>query len=242
MENFTIYPAIDLREGRVVRLQQGDRRRETEYDTDPAAVAERWIAGGASWLHVVNLDGAFGERSLTNLTALQAILRAGNGKVRVQFGGGLRDMAVISHVLRIGASRVVVGTAAVRNPELIRSALRTFGPERVVLGVDYRDGQVQVSGWEEMSPQTPEALIADFKKDGLNTVIATNIRRDGMGTGVDISGAQVLVETTGCEVIASGGVGSLDDIQAVRDAGLSGVIVGKALYDGRFSFEEALQC
>ncbi len=242
MAEFTIYPAIDLREGRVVRLQQGDRKRETEYDSDPAAIAERWIEKGAAWLHVVNLDGAFGERSRTNLTALQAILRAANGKVRVQFGGGLRDMAIIAHVLRMGVSRVVVGTAAVRNPELMRSALRTFGPDRVILGVDYRDGQVKVSGWEEMSNKTPEELAAEFKKDGLDTMIATNIRRDGMGTGVDVSGARMLAETTGCLVIASGGVGSLDDIHSVRDAGLSGVIVGKALYDGRFSLEEALQC
>ena len=242
METFTIYPAIDLRNGHVVRLQQGDRSHETRYSIDPAAAAKRWIEQGASWLHVVNLDGAFGEQSRTNLAALQEILKKANGKVKVQFGGGLRDLAMMDHVLRMGVSRVVIGTAAVLNPALLRSALDTFGPKKILLGVDARDGQVQVSGWEEGTRQSSEELITVFKKEGLVTVINTNILRDGMGRGVDITGSQALAERTGCEVIASGGVGSLDDIRSVREAGLAGVIVGKALYEEQFTLEEALAC
>lgn len=242
MEDFIIYPAIDLRKGRVVRLQQGDRNRVTRYDDDPAAAAKRWIEQGASWLHVVNLDGAFGETSRTNLTALQEILKAASGKTRVQFGGGLRDLAIMDHVLKWGAARVVIGTAAVQNPALMYSALSTFGPKKIVLGVDALDGRVKVAGWEKNTQQTSEELVSAFKTYGLTTVIATNIRRDGMGNGVDVSGNQALAEKTGCEVIASGGVGCLDDIRSVKEAGLAGVIVGKALYEERFTLEEALAC
>lgn len=242
MSDFTVFPAIDMREGRVVRLRQGDRKQETEYDPDPVAAADRWLEQGASWLHVVSLDGAFGENARGNMAALKRILAAANGHAALQFGGGLRDLASIDHLLNLGVARVVIGTAGVKNPTLLKSALKTFGPRRIVLGVDARDRQVQVSGWEEDTGCSPVNLVQRFVQDGLETVIYTNIRRDGMQSGADVAGTLELSQSTGLPVIASGGIGSLDDIRAVRAAGLPGVIVGKALYEETFTLKEALSC
>lgn len=242
MKNFTIFPAIDLREGHVVRLQQGDKNRIKEFDLDPRNAAERWLNQGASWLHVVNLDGAFGEDSNANLLALKQILSIANSHASVQFGGGLRDLASIDHIISLGVSRVILGTAAVKNPKLLQEALKTFGSERIVLAVDARDGLVRVSGWEEQTAQTPLALIKQFLPYGISTVIYTNIHRDGMQRGADIESTNQLSEAAKLSVIASGGVAALEDIIAVRDAGLAGVIVGKALYENNFSLSEALSC
>jgi len=242
MNNFTVFPAIDLREGQVVRLMQGDKDRITAFDLDPRKAAERWLGQGATWLHVVNLDGAFGEDSKANIFALKQILSAANSHASVQFGGGLRDLASIDHILSLGASRVILGTAAVKNPKLLQEALKTFGPQRVVLAVDAKDGLVRVSGWEERTAQAPLSLIKQFLPYGIATVIFTNIRRDGMQHGVDIDSTKALSESARISVIASGGVASLKDIKAVRTADLSGVIVGKALYENNFSLSEALSC
>lgn len=242
MSQFTLYPAIDLRAGRVVRLQQGDRHQQTEYFQDPAAAAARWVAEGATWLHVVNLDGAFGEDARANLAALQKILAAANGKAFIQFGGGVRDLATIDHLLHLGVKRVVIGTAAVRTPTLLKDALSTFSGQRIVLGVDARKDQVQVSGWVEDAGLTPTDLIRRFIPDGLETIIYTNIQRDGMQTGVDVAGTLALQNNTGIAIIASGGVGTIADIQTVKASGLAGVIVGKALYEHQFTLSEALSC
>lgn len=242
MKNFTVFPAIDLRDGHVVRLKQGDKDRIKAFDQDPRNAVERWVEQGAAWLHVVNLDGAFGEDSKANLLALQEILSAANSHASVQFGGGLRDLASIDHIFSLGVSRVILGTAAVKNPKLLQEALKTFGPERIILAVDARDGMVRVSGWEEQTSLSPLALIQQFLPYGIATVIFTNIRRDGMQQGADIESTKRLSETTKLNVIASGGVASLEDIKAVRNAGLAGVIVGKALYENNFSLSEALSC
>ncbi len=239
MDEFIVYPAIDLREGQVVRLKQGDPARKTVFDDNPAGVANRWMAAGADWLHVVNLDGAFGEADDANRVALQAILGAG---AQVQLGGGLRSLETVSTVLNLGVRRVVIGTAAVENPELIGEIVAKFGSEHLAVGVDVREGRVHTRGWVDDTSIDVFSLARELHKEGVETIIVTDISRDGMGSGVNVDLSQQLAEATSMRVIASGGVDSLEDIRRVRQAGLPGVIVGRALYDGKFSLEEALQC
>ncbi len=242
MKKFTIYPAIDLRSGVVVRLEQGQKDRIKRFDFQPTQAAQHWIEQGASWLHVVNLDGAFGEDARPNLVELEKIMAITAGQASVQFGGGLRSIEAIREVLSMGVKRVILGTAAVEQPNLIPKALTAFGPERVILGVDARDGFVQISGWERDTSLTPLALAKRFISDGLRTVIYTNVRRDGMQRGVDIQGTRALADGTGLKVIASGGVGTLEDIRLVKESGLSGVIIGRALYEQVFTLTEAIKC
>lgn len=240
MSNFIIYPAIDLHKGRVVRLKQGDRNKSEIYNLDPSQAAKKWINQGAKWLHVINLDGAFGEDSRRNIAALRKIIAIAKDKAAIQFGGGLRSMETIREILSLGVSRVIVGTAAVEHPDLIKKALDTFGPDKIVLGVDARDGFVRVGGWEEKTNITIIELASGFISSGLETIIYTNIKHDGMQNGVDIKTAKELVSATNLEVIASGGVGTLEDIQEVKMAGFSGVVVGKALYENKFTLLEAI--
>lgn len=242
MSNFTIYPAIDLNKGQVVRLKQGDRNKSETYNLDPTQAAQKWINQGAKWLHVVNLDGAFGEDSRENLTALKKIIAVGKDKAAIQFGGGLRSMASIREILSLGVSRVIISTAAVDHPDLIKKALGTFGPDKIVLGVDARDGFVRIGGWEGKTNITIIELASRYISCGLETIIYTNIKHDGMQIGVDIKSAKELVRATNLKVIASGGVGTLQDIQDVKMAGFSGVVVGKALYENKFTLLEAIQC
>lgn len=238
MNEFTIYPAIDLRGGRVVRLKQGDPGRETAYNTDPPAVAQRWQDAGATWLHVVNLDGAFGEVGPANLEALASILTAG---LRVQFGGGMRDMDGIRRALDLGVTRVVLGTVAVENPVLVQAALDLFGPERIAVGIDARDGIVRVRGWQEAAPLKAADLAQRWADMGGRWLVFTDIARDGVGTGVNVAATANLAQTTGLDVIASGGVAGLDDVRRVRNAGLSGVIIGRALYEGQVDLARAIR-
>ena len=234
---WNIYPAIDLRRGRVVRLKQGDPRQETKYADDPLDVARRWQDAGAEWLHVVNLDGAFGERGAENQDALYQILSTG---LRVQFGGGLRDLEGIRRALDLGASRVVVGTAAVRDPALVEAALAAFGPERVAVGIDARKGQVQTHGWKEAAPVTAVELAQRWADAGVRWAIFTDVARDGMGSGLNLEATTQLALKTGLHVIASGGVASLEDVRQTYKTGLSGVIIGRALYEGQVALEDAL--
>jgi len=240
MENgeWTVYPAIDLRRGRVVRLVQGDPKQETRYADDPLSVARRWGEAGAAWLHVVNLDGAFGERSQENQAALERILTAG---LQVQFGGGLRDLEGIRWALDLGVSRVVVGTAAVKNPTLVEAALEAFGPERVAVGIDAREGKVHTHGWKEVSTLTAVELAQQWAAQGVHWMIFTDVSRDGMGSGLNLEVTVQLAQTTGLHVIASGGVASLEDVRWAYQAGLSGVIIGRALYQGQVALEDALR-
>lgn len=242
MTSFTIYPAIDLKVGKVVRLKQGQRMKSKTFNLSPQAAARTWIAQGAAWIHVVNLDGAFGEDSSPNLAALEKILSVSQGKASVQFGGGLRSMDGIEQILALGVERIILGTAAVEKPDLLFQTLDKYGPDRVVLGIDARDGFVRVAGWEKATEVTPIVLANRFIDRGLKTVIYTNVRRDGMQKGVDILSTKELTSATGLEVIASGGVGSLEDIRKVKKAGLAGVVVGKALYEKNFTLSEAIQC
>jgi phosphoribosylformimino-5-aminoimidazole carboxamide ribotide isomerase len=242
---FHVYPAVDLRAGRVVRLKQGDPDRQTAYSHRPEEIARRWALAGASWLHVVNLDGAFGESGLENQEALHAILETVsqlNPRPEIQFGGGLRTLTDVKKILDMGVRRVVLGTVAVENPKVAAEAVAEHGAGAIAVGIDARDGRVMVHGWAQDSGLDPVALGRSLKDMGLCTAIYTDVRRDGMGVGVDIQGAHRLAEETSLTVIASGGVRSLDDIRSARDHGLSGVIVGKALYEGQINLEEALAC
>ncbi len=235
--SFTVYPAIDLRGGQVVRLAQGDPARQTVYGDDPAAAAQRWRDEGAAWLHVVNLDGAFGEADGPNALALKAIVTAG---LKVQFGGGLRDWASLDRAFDAGVARVVIGTAAVEQPALVEQALRDFGAERVAVGIDARDGRVRVRGWADEGGVAALALAKQMQALGLEWCVFTDVARDGIGTGVNVPATTELARTTGLRVIASGGVASAEDVAEVRAAGLAGVIIGRALYEGQVVLKDVL--
>jgi phosphoribosylformimino-5-aminoimidazole carboxamide ribotide isomerase len=234
---FTIFPSIDLRGGRVVRLAHGDPERQTDYGNDPAAVARLWQGQGATWLHVVNLDGAFGAASVLNAEALRAVLAVG---VKVQFGGGLREEASVRQAFEAGVGRVVMGTAAIERPALMDWALAAYGPERVAVGIDARDGVVRVRGWADETRVSPATLGIRMRQQGVTWCVFTDIGRDGIYGGSNVEATAELARVTGLRVIASGGVTTSAEIRALRAAGLSGVIVGRALHDGRVSLPELL--
>jgi phosphoribosylformimino-5-aminoimidazole carboxamide ribotide isomerase len=235
---FTIYPAIDLRGGKVVRLKEGDPARMTSYSDDPVETAKRWIDAGTSWLHVVNLDGAFGESDNANRDALELILKLG---VRVQFGGGMRSLESIEAALSLGVSRVILGTIAIEQPDIVRDALTRFDAERIAVGIDARDGLVRTRGWKDNSGVPALDLALQMTSFGLATVIFTDVSRDGLGSGLNIPATRELSEKSGLDVIASGGVHMIDDVKAAKDAGLAGCIIGRALYDGTVDLKRALQ-
>ncbi|MCA8916077.1 MAG: 1-(5-phosphoribosyl)-5-[(5-phosphoribosylamino)methylideneamino]imidazole-4-carboxamide isomerase [Planctomycetes bacterium] len=237
MSDFTLYPAIDLRRGRVVRLQQGRADAETTYGEDPVEIARDFAAQGAKWLHVVNLDGAFGEAG-ENLAVLRAVCSSVD--IPVEFGGGLRSREDVQQAFGRGVSRVIIGTAALRDPELVRSLAAEHGAA-VAVGIDARDGMVAVEGWVETS-ETPAMELARRMVDaGVSRFVYTDIARDGMLVGPDLEGAAKLAET-GAGVIASGGVGTLEHVNAAAaQPAVEGLIIGKALYEGRFTVREALE-
>jgi phosphoribosylformimino-5-aminoimidazole carboxamide ribotide isomerase len=231
-----IYPAIDLRGGKVVRLKEGDPARD-----DPAETARRWLTMGAKWLHVVNLDGAFGEGDDANQMALISILKtAKEFGAHVQFGGGLRSLDSIEKILSLGVSRAVLGTIAVEQPDVTVSALKIFGAGKIAVGIDARDGIVRVRGWQSDSGISAQDLALQMQTLSLRTVIFTDIRRDGLGSGLNIPSTRKLADDSGLDVIASGGVQTLDDVLAAKEADLSGVIVGRALYEGTIDLKAAI--
>lgn len=237
MTTFTLFPAIDLRSGQVVRLAQGDPNRQTTYADDPVVVAQRWQAEGATWLHVVNLDGAFGQTTSVNSAMLPRLTQLG---LKVQFGGGLRDEAAVQRAFEAGVTRVVLGTAAIENPALVEWALKQYGDERVAIGIDARDGLVRVKGWLEATPLTAIELGQRLYAQGARWCIFTDVARDGLGTGVNVAATTALAEKTGLRVIASGGIKTLADVRAVQAAHLPGLIIGRALYEGHLTLASAL--
>ena len=232
-----LYPAIDLRAGRVVRLSQGEAARETSYHDDPVAQAEQFVSAGARWLHVVDLDRAFGTGD--NLALIGTIASRMAGRVRVQVGGGVRSLDALRAVLELGVTRAVLGTAAVTDPALVAGALAAAGSEQVAIGLDTKAGRVAIRGWVETTELLAEDVCRRVLAEGARTIIYTDVSRDGMLSGPDLAGAARL-KALGAAVIASGGVASLADLRAVEAAGLAGAIVGRALYEGRFTVEEAL--
>jgi phosphoribosylformimino-5-aminoimidazole carboxamide ribotide isomerase len=242
MSTFTIYPAIDLRAGQVVRLKEGDPDRQTKYSDDPAETARHWLEAGAQWLHIVNLDGAFAENDSANQAALRAILDATTKfEARVQFGGGIRSIEMVARALDLGASRVVLGTVAVEQPQLVADALKEFGAQKIAVGIDARDGFVRVRGWQSKSGIQAGDLALQMRALGVRTIIFTDISRDGLGSGLNITSTRKLADISGVDVIASGGVHKLDDVIAAREANLAGVIIGRALYEGTIDLEAALE-
>lgn len=238
----TIYPAIDLKDGACVRLRQGAMDSATVYGNDPAAQARAWANAGFTWLHVVDLNGAFAGRSV-NADAVCAIL--GEIDIPVQLGGGIRDIDAVASWLEAGVARVILGSAAVKKPALVFEAGRAF-PGRIVVGIDARDGRVATEGWADVSDIDAADLARRFEQAGIAAVIYTDIGRDGMLGGINIAQTVSLAERVSVPVIASGGVGSVADIEAVRDAAarssgqIQGVVVGRALYDGHVTPAEAL--
>jgi phosphoribosylformimino-5-aminoimidazole carboxamide ribotide isomerase len=233
-----LYPAIDIRSGRVVRLSQGEAGRQTVYGDDPVAVAVLFANQGAEWIHVVDLDRAFDAGD--NASVVRGITATIGQRTRIQLGGGLRSVDRVRESLDLGVARIVVGTSAATDTTFVPAALAVAGAERLAVGVDAREGFVAVRGWTETSTLTAVALVERVVADGVTTIIYTDVSRDGMLAGPDIDGASVL-QRTGARVIASGGVSSLDDIRAVCRAGLAGAIVGRALYENRFGLAEALE-
>lgn len=233
-----LYPAIDLRAGRVVRLAQGEAGRETRYHDDPVAQAERFIAAGARWIHVVDLDRAFGTGD--NVAVLQAITARVGNRVHIQTGGGLRTLDAVEAVLDLGVARAVLGTALVTEPSLLTAALARMGSGRLAIGLDAKGGKIAIRGWVETTDLLVEEVCLRILAEGARTVIYTDVTRDGMLTGPDLDGARRLM-ALGAEVIASGGVSTLEDLRAARAAGLAGAIVGRAIYEGKFTLAQALE-
>ncbi len=238
-----IYPAIDLRRGRCVRLKQGDPQAETVFSEDPVATALHWEQLGAEWLHIVNLDGALGESetAAANLAALRDILKAIT--IPVQLGGGLRSLRGIEDVLSLGIRRVVLGTVAVVAPEIMDQAVRRFGAESIAVALDVREGRVAIHGWQTTSSIALSELVERIQEAGVPRVVYTDIKRDGMLSGINVTACATLAQATRLKVIVSGGVASLADIQQVKQrewAGVEGIIIGKALYTGQVDLKQAL--
>ena len=240
MSEFIVYPAIDLRFGKVVRLRQGMGDLQTVFGNDPKAAAENWIGQGAEWLHVVNLNGAFGEDTEENEAAIEQIVAVSKGRVKIQLGGGLRTTEAIETALAFGVNRVVLGTSVIENPEFGKIVLNRFGGEKIAFGFDALGQQLMSRGWQSPSGLSMTILGEELAAAGAETLIYTNIKKDGMHTGIDWENAKQLADHTGLSVIASGGTATLEDISSVRAAGLAGVIVGRALYEDKFSLQEAL--
>ena len=235
-----LFPAIDLKEGLAVRLEQGDMARATVFHRDPAAQAHAFETQGFKHLHVVDLDGAFAGKSM-NGAAVERILKTVS--MCVQLGGGIRDMAGIEAWLEKGVDRVIIGTAAVRDPDLVKAAAKRF-PKRVAVGLDARDGKVAVQGWAETSELTALDIAQRFEDAGVAAIIYTDIARDGLLKGLNLDATIALAEAISIPVIASGGLASIDDIKALlapRAAKLEGAIAGRALYDGRLDAGDALK-
>lgn len=233
-----LYPAIDLKDGHCVRLVRGDMASATVFGTDPAAQARAFVAAGCQWLHIVDLNGAFAGRPV-NGEAVEAILAA--VPVPVQLGGGIRDRAAIDAWLAAGVARVILGTVALRDPDLVRAAARAH-PGRVAVGIDARDGRVAVEGWAETSDITATDLARRFEDAGVAAIIYTDIDRDGAMQGPNVAATAALANAVSIPVIASGGIASLDDLRALKDSGapLNGAISGRALYEGRIDLREAV--
>jgi phosphoribosylformimino-5-aminoimidazole carboxamide ribotide isomerase len=234
----TLYPAIDLKDGTCVRLRRGDMDAATVYSADPAAQAREWQDAGCRWLHVVDLNGAFAGRPV-NQDSVAAILAAVT--VPLQLGGGVRDMAGIERWLAAGVTRVILGSAAAKHPALVHEACRAF-PGQIVVGIDAREGYVATEGWAETSTLSSVDMAMRFEQAGVAAIIYTDIARDGMLGGVNIDSTLDLARRISTKVIASGGVGGPEDLRDLRlraDGVLEGVIVGRALYDGRIDISEA---
>ncbi|MDA3128715.1 1-(5-phosphoribosyl)-5-[(5-phosphoribosylamino)methylideneamino]imidazole-4-carboxamide isomerase [Aliibacillus thermotolerans] len=240
MSTFDIYPAIDLRDGKCVRLIQGDYNKETVYGDSPIDMARQFVDAGARWIHMVDLDGAKEKKPVNDSHVIQVAQQL---DVKVQVGGGIRTKETVQYYLEQGVDRVILGSVAVQNPDFAKEMLATY-KEKIAIGLDARDGYVAVNGWLETSEQTAVALGKEMAKHGAETFIFTDIATDGMLSGPNIDATVTLAKETGTEVIASGGVSNIEDIEKLsqhRTDGIIGAIVGKAIYTGKVDVKEAIQ-
>ncbi len=232
-----IYPAIDLRGGKVVRLREGDPNRQTTFSDDPLATAKQWIEQGAQWLHIVNLDGAFAAAN-DNGNIVAQIARL---DVNIQFGGGIRSITDLKRVLDSGVTRAVLGTMAIEKPDAVQKALDKYGADALCVALDARDGKIATHGWREVTDMTPTQLGREVAQQGVKYALYTDIHRDGSLIGVNIHETIDLAHSTGLQVIASGGVTRMQELhQLARSQVVEGAIIGMALYEGKLTLAEAL--
>ncbi|MDF2629904.1 MAG: hisA [Symbiobacteriaceae bacterium] len=233
--SFTLYPAIDLKDGQAVRLLQGRMADATVYNPDPADAARRWVEAGAPWLHVVDLDGAFAGVSRN----MEAVRKIAAHRAPVQLGGGMRSLEAMQAAFDAGVTRVIIGSKAL-DGALVAQAVQKFGPDRIIVGIDAKNGQVATDGWVNVSTTKATDLAAQVQEQGVNTIIYTDISKDGMMAGPNFA-EMAAMGATGAQIIASGGVSSLDDIrQLMAIPGVTGAILGKAIYTGAIDLKEAL--
>jgi phosphoribosylformimino-5-aminoimidazole carboxamide ribotide isomerase len=234
-----IFPAIDIKDNECVRLTQGDYKQKKVYAKDPAVVAKKWESQGATFLHVVDLDGAK-DGLLSNEQSIREIVESVS--IPVQLGGGIRDEETVIKLLDLGVNRVILGTVAVENPSLVERLISIYGPERVIVSIDANKGKVATRGWREVSELDALTLCEALEKMGVTTIVYTDILKDGMLQGPNFAIYQKLSEKTNLQVIASGGIGSLKDVEMLASLGLYGTIVGKALYEEKVDLKEVLSC
>jgi len=233
-----ILPAIDIKNGKVVRLKQGDFNQETVYSDNPLEIAKQFEKDKAKWLHIVDLDGASLEKN-RNIEIIKEIRE--NTSLSIQTGGGIRSKEDVKKLIDLGIDRVIIGTLAVKNPELLKKIVNKFGSKKILISIDARDGKVATSGWQEES----ELKVIDFAKKleqmGIKYILYTDIKRDGMLSGPDVEGLKELKENTSLNIIASGGISSLKDIKKLNELSFYGVITGQALYTNQFNLKEAIE-
>lgn len=232
-----LFPAIDIRNGQCVRLRQGSFQDMLVYSEIPLKIAKQWEAAGASFIHIVDLDGALVGHSV-NDEVIKAIVS--EVKIPVQVGGGIRSIKDIENKLNLGVERVIIGTKAVKDPAFIKEAINTFGSDRIVIGIDAKDGMVAIEGWEIISTFQAVALALEMKKFGVKTIVYTDISKDGMLQGPNLTHTKEMVDITGLNIIASGGVSSLKDLEMLNDINVYGAIMGKALYENRIDLKTAI--
>lgn len=232
-----LFPAIDIRGGQCVRLRQGQFHDVEVYSHSPVKIAKLWESQGASYIHIVDLDGALAGHSM-NEDVIREIVQS--VQIPVQSGGGIRSISDIETKLSLGVSRVIIGTKAVENPQFVKEAIACFGADKIVVGIDAKQGMVAIQGWEKVSNYKAVSLAMDMKEYGVRTIVYTDISRDGMLQGPNIEHTAELVRLTGLSVIASGGVSSMKDLEAVSEIPVAGVIIGKALYENRIDLRSAI--
>ena len=232
-----IYPAIDIKDGKCVRLLQGRFDEVTVFGDDPVEMAGKWVSMGAKWLHIVDLDGARGTVSNNRNIILKIVEKY---RASVQTGGGIRTMDDIEQLINAGVARIIMGTAAVRNPELVKEALRKY-PDNIAIGIDARDGKVAIEGWEQLSDYTAVDFAKMIERLGCRTIIYTDINTDGTLAGPNLKAMKEMIDSVSMDVIASGGVSSIQDLKNLKEIGAAGAITGKALYTGAIDLAEALR-
>jgi len=232
-----LFPAIDIKNGQCVRLRQGNFQDVLVYSDIPLKIAKQWEGAGASYIHIVDLDGALVGHSVNDEVIKSIVTEVG---IPVQVGGGIRTIKDIESKLSLGVARVIIGTKAVKDPAFIKEAIATFGADRIVIGIDAKDGMVAIEGWEKISSYQAVSLAMEMKKQGVKTIVYTDISKDGMLQGPNISHTKEMVEVTGLNIIASGGVSSLKDLEMLGEINVYGAIIGKALYENRVDLKTAI--